>query len=65
MNLYELTGGELHRMLIEKKVSAVEIVEDTFSRIARVENGIGAFITTTPEEAVKAAEAVDKKIAAG
>ena len=27
MNLYELTGGELHRMLIEKKVSAVEIVE--------------------------------------
>ena len=65
MNLYELTGGELHRMLIEKKVSAVEIVEDTFARIARVENGIGAFITTTPEEAVKAAEAVDKKIAAG
>ena len=47
MNLYELTGGELHRMLIEKKVSAVEIVEDTFSRIARVENGIGAFITAT------------------
>ena len=65
MNLYELTGGELHRMLIEKKVSAVEIVEDTFARIARVENGIGAFITTTPEEAVKAAEAVDEKIAAG
>ena len=65
MNLYKLTGGELHRMLIEKKVSAVEIVEDTFARIARVENGIGAFIPTTPEEAVKAAEAVDEKIAAG
>ena len=40
-------------------------LEDTFARIARVENGIGAFITTTPEEAVKAAEAVDEKIAAG
>ena len=50
MNLYELTGGELHRMLIEKKVSAVEIVEDTFARIARVENGIGAFGSRISED---------------
>ena len=65
MDLYKLTGGELHRLMKEKKVSAMEVTEDVFARIAKVENGIGAFITVTPEEAVKAAEAVDKKIAAG
>ena len=65
MNLYELTGAELHRMLAEKKCSAAEICEDTFARIHKIENGIGAFITATPEEAIKAAENVDKKIAAG
>lgn len=65
MNLYELTGAELHRMLVEKECSAAEICEDTFARIHKIENGIGAFITATPEEAMKAAENVDKKIAAG
>ena len=65
MDLYKLTGGELHRLMKEKKVSAVEVTEDTFARIAKVENGIGAFITATPEEAMKTAQAVDKKIAAG
>ena len=50
MELYKLTGGELHRLMKEKKVSAVEVTEDTFARIAKVENGIGAFITATPEE---------------
>ena len=65
MELYKLTGGELHRLMKEKKVAAVEVTEDTFARIAKVENGIGAFITATPEEAMKTAQAVDKKIAAG
>ena len=60
MDLYKLTGGELHRLMKEKKVSAVEVTEDTFARIAKVENGIGAFITATPEEAMKTAQAVDK-----
>ena len=52
MDLYKLTGGELHRLMKEKRVSAVEVTEDTFARIAKVENGIGAFITATPEEAM-------------
>lgn len=65
MNLFEYTGAELHRMLMEKQCSAEEITEDTFARIARVENGIGSFITATPEEAVATAKKVDAKIAAG
>lgn len=28
MELYKLTGGELHRLMKEKKVSAVEVTED-------------------------------------
>ena len=39
MELYKLTGGELHRLMKEKKVSAVEVTEDIFARIAKVENG--------------------------
>ena len=35
MELYTLTGGELHRLMTEKKVSAVEVTEDTFARIAK------------------------------
>lgn len=35
MELYKLTGGELHRLMKEKKVSAVEVTEDTFARIAK------------------------------
>ena len=30
MELYKLTGGELHRLMKEKKVSAVEVTEDIF-----------------------------------
>lgn len=65
MDLFEYTGAELHRMLLDKKCSAAEITEDVFARIARVENGIGAFITATPEQAIEAAKKVDAKIAAG
>ena len=65
MELFKMTGGELHRLMKEKKVSAAEVAEDVYARISKVENGIGAYITPTPEEAIKAAEAVDKKIAAG
>ena len=65
MELFKMTGGELHRLMKEKKVSAAEVAEDVYARISKVENGIGAYITPTPEEAIKVAEAVDKKIAAG
>ena len=41
MDLYKLTGGELHRLMKEKKVSAVEVTEDVFARIARVESPRG------------------------
>ncbi len=30
MDLYKLTGGELHRLMKEKRVSAVEVTEDIF-----------------------------------
>ncbi len=63
--LFQKTGVELHRMLVNKECSAVEICEDAYDRIARVENGVGAFINVTPEEAMASARRVDEKIAAG
>ena len=65
MELFEHTGKELHSMLVNKECSAEEICEDTYARIARVENGVQAFINVTPEEAMASARHVDEKIAAG
>ncbi len=35
MDLYKLTGGELHRLMKEKRVSAVEVTEDTLPALLR------------------------------
>ena len=40
MDLYKLTGGELHRLMKEKKVSAMEVTEDVFARMRRWKTGL-------------------------
>src|SRR6266545_4987224 len=65
MELYELTIHELHEKLKRKEVSSVEATRSLLSRIDAVEDRVNAFITVTPEEALKDAEAADRRIAAG
>jgi aspartyl-tRNA(Asn)/glutamyl-tRNA(Gln) amidotransferase subunit A len=65
MELFELTVRELHEKLRKKEVSSVEATKSLLSRIEAVEPKVNAFITVTPEEALKAAAAADKRIAAG
>ena len=65
MNLYDKTAHELHEMLKDKKISAVELTEEVFKKIDETENKIGAYVTLTKDEALKSAKAVDDKISAG
>ncbi|MDX2270823.1 MAG: Asp-tRNA(Asn)/Glu-tRNA(Gln) amidotransferase subunit GatA [Cyanobacteriota bacterium] len=55
----------LHRQLISKERSAVEITQDYLDRIQQLEPRLHSFITVTPEIALQQAVAVDAKIAAG
>ncbi|ABQ28467.1 Asp-tRNA(Asn)/Glu-tRNA(Gln) amidotransferase subunit GatA [Geotalea uraniireducens] len=65
MELFELTIHELHDKLKKKEVSSVEATRALLARIDAVEPRVNAFITVTPEEALKNAEAADRRIAAG
>ena len=65
MKLFEKSAAELHDLLVEKKVSAREIVEDQFARIESVEKDVQAFLTLTKDLAIDQAQKVDEKIARG
>lgn len=65
MKLYEMTASELSGQLKEKKISARELTEAVFARIDETESDIGAYITLNRETALKQADAVDQKRAAG
>lgn len=65
MELYEHTLHELHDLLQKREVSSVEATKSLLSRIEAVEDKVNSFITVTPDEALRNAEAADKRIAAG
>lgn len=65
MKLFEKSAHELHAMLVNKEITAVELLNSVLGRIDEVESEVKAYLTETREAALKQAEAVDKKIAAG
>ena len=65
MELYELTIHELHEKLKKREVSSVEATKGCLDRIGMVEEKVHAFITVTPEEALQAAAAADRRIDTG
>lgn len=48
-----------------KKVSAVELTRDCLARIEKLNGRVNAFITVTGEQALREAEAADRKLASG
>ncbi|MEL6381061.1 MAG: Asp-tRNA(Asn)/Glu-tRNA(Gln) amidotransferase subunit GatA [Cyanobacteria bacterium J06626_18] len=56
---------ELHRQLIQKERSAVEISQAYLDRIQALEPSLHSFLTVTQESAIAQAQAVDQKIANG
>ncbi|HBE30971.1 MAG TPA: Asp-tRNA(Asn)/Glu-tRNA(Gln) amidotransferase GatCAB subunit A [Cyanobacteria bacterium UBA11368] len=56
---------ELHKQLIKKERSAVEITKEALERIEAVEPKVRSFLCVTADRALEQAKAVDAKIAAG
>jgi aspartyl-tRNA(Asn)/glutamyl-tRNA(Gln) amidotransferase subunit A len=56
---------ELHRQLIRKDRSAVEITKEALERIQNLEPKLHSFLCVTADKALEQAKAVDAKIAAG
>ena len=65
MEINKKTAHELHELLTSKKISSVELTEEVFKKIDETEKNIGAYLTLTRENAIKAAKAVDDKIVNG
>lgn len=65
MELWDLTGHRLRRLLDKGEISAVEIVESVLNRIQATEPAVHAFVTTTGEQALARAKQVDAARAQG
>ena len=62
MKLCHLTAHEIHDLLVNREVSAVEVAESVFQQIDKVEDVIHSYITLMREDAMATAAAVDAKI---
>lgn len=65
MELTDLTIHELHDRLRSGEVRSAEVTEAYLARITATDERVNAFITVTADEARKAAEAADKRLAEG
>jgi aspartyl-tRNA(Asn)/glutamyl-tRNA(Gln) amidotransferase subunit A len=63
--LDELSLREAAARVRRRELSAVELTRDALARIAEADTGLGAFLTLNEVEAVAAAEAIDRRVAAG
>lgn len=65
MELYSLTAHEAAELLNKGEVSSVDLTKAAIERIDAVEDKVNGYITVIRDEALKSAEEVDKKRAAG
>lgn len=62
---YQLTIHQLHSLLQNKEISAVEVAKAYLQRIDEQDSRIGAYLNVTREEALQRAKEADKLIARG
>ena len=63
MELLKKTAAEQRKALINKEVSALELTKASIERIEKLDEKLGAFNSTTFDEAIETAKKVDEKIA--
>ena len=63
--LYSLSAKSMKELLDKKEVSSVELTKSVIERIEKTDKDITAYTSYNFENALKAAEAVDAKIAKG
>jgi aspartyl-tRNA(Asn)/glutamyl-tRNA(Gln) amidotransferase subunit A len=64
-DLVERSAAEIARAVREREVSARDIVETTLTRIAAVDERVGAYLTVLPEQARASAAEVDERVRDG
>jgi aspartyl-tRNA(Asn)/glutamyl-tRNA(Gln) amidotransferase subunit A len=64
-DFHEMSASQLATILREKKASAVEVARSVLSRIESVDKQVHAYISVTPDLALKMAETADRMISAG
>jgi aspartyl-tRNA(Asn)/glutamyl-tRNA(Gln) amidotransferase subunit A len=65
MDLTELTIDSLRGLLLQRKVSAVEIAKAHFEQIERRDKEVHAYLQLCPERAYQQASKIDSQLAAG
>lgn len=65
MELSNLTAHELHDMIVAREISAREVAQAVLERINAVESKVRAYVTQTPEIALRAAADLDERLARG
>ena len=63
MEIGNLTVSEIRELLLDKKISSVDMIEKYFEKIK--ENDLNTFITLNKEEAIESAKRIDEKIKNG
>ncbi|MBK9131586.1 MAG: Asp-tRNA(Asn)/Glu-tRNA(Gln) amidotransferase subunit GatA [Gammaproteobacteria bacterium] len=63
--MHTKTIAELSADLRARRVSSVELARHFLARIARLDPGLNSFISVTEEQAIAAAAAADRRLAAG
>ena len=65
MELLKKSATEQRKALLNKEISAVELVNETYKQIENHDEKIGAYNSLTKEQALETAKKVDEKIAKG
>jgi aspartyl-tRNA(Asn)/glutamyl-tRNA(Gln) amidotransferase subunit A len=60
--MHKKTAHELHSLIINRKLSSLELTEAVLEQIEKSEEKVRAFVTVTKEEALKQAKAADERI---
>ena len=63
--ILQKTAAEQRKALLNKEISAVELVKETIEQVKTVDGELGAFNSLCEEQAIETAQNVDKKIANG
>jgi len=64
-DLFDLSVGELSRLIRKREVSPVEVVKAHLARVEALEPSLNSFITFLPEQAIKEAQLAEQEIRSG
>lgn len=60
MNLHNKTIEQLHELLVNKELTVVELIENTFDYLEKIDSDVGSFVATNKEVALKQAKEIDE-----